>query len=820
MRGALIRVRGTVQGVGFRPTVARLAREMGLSGFVRNDDQGVLIGLAADEPACQDFLAALLSGLPSLARIERVERCSPDGDAREDLLASLGADAGFRIEESQSEGESACRTEVAPDAASCPACMAEALDPEQRRYRYPFGSCTDCGPRFSITERVPYDRDHTTMATFAMCPECKAEYDDPQDRRYHAQPIACHRCGPAARLLRSDGRAFDYTRYSMMDMVDAVGSLLLAGEIVAVKGLGGYHLCCDATNDAAVARLRERKRRAHKAFAMMVRDLEVLDRYAALHLAGAPRQSLETLLTGAQAPIVLLPPRTEPVGPAKRRPGKPPAVARPISPLVAPDQPTLGFMVPYSPLHRLMMARIDRPVVCTSGNVTDVPQCIDDGEAVRLLSGIADWFLVHDRAIAHRVDDSVVRIMAGAPRLLRRARGYAPASEPLPPGLAAAPAVFAAGAQLKSTFALCRAGRALVSPHLGDLEHATAFEAYQKCFKLLTDLFAHRPQAIAVDLHPDYPSTRFGTRLAQARGLPLIFVQHHHAHIAACLSEHDRPLSAPPVLGIVLDGLGYGEDGALWGGEFMLADYRGYRRLGTLKPVALLGGDRAAREPWRCLYAHLRAEMSWAELRTSFGDVRAIAALGQRPIALLEQMLASGTGAPRASSAGRLFDAVAAALDLFADGVEYEGQAAMALEGLVTADALGAAQEFYPFSIPLLQGSGLPYLEPLSMWRALLGDLWAQTDPALISARFHRGLSDGIMRMVLRLRGAPHDFDTVALSGGVFQNRILLELVVDGLQRAGLTPLIHRTLPPNDGCIALGQAVVAAAQSEEPSTCA
>ncbi|MEM9189395.1 MAG: carbamoyltransferase HypF [Myxococcota bacterium] len=785
----LIRIRGTVQGVGFRPTVARLARELGLAGFVRNDADGVLIGLAADDASCSGFLESLLNALPRLAKVESVER------TKEPVVAE-----GFRIVRSE---DGAPATEVAPDAATCAACREEVDDPYARRFRYPFTSCTHCGPRYTIVERIPYDRPNTTMAGFPLCAECQDEYDTESDRRYHAQPLACFSCGPEAKLVRSDGRAFSMDRWSMHDDVDAVGGLLRSGEIVALKGLGGYQLACDATNPAAVDTLRARKRRPHKAFALMVRDLEVAAQYVVLSDAD------RALLTSPEAPIVLLP-RREASNPA-----------RPVVDAVAPDQARLGIMLPTTPLHQLVMKRVDRPIVCTSGNVTDEPQCIDDDDAKARLGAIADWMLVHNRPIRNRVDDSVVGEFDGEHRVLRRARGYSPGPIALPGGFAEAAPLVAMGGEYKGAFALLSGGRAVLSPHLGDLDHPAAFAAYQDTFSLLSELYRHRPERVAFDAHTGYRTHEMGQGFARGRAIEAVEVVHHHAHIASCMAENGVPLSSPPILGLALDGLGLGPNGELWGGELLAADYRRFERLGTLKPVALLGGDAASRQPWRNLYAHLRAEMSWAELDMNFGDTEAIQRLKQKPVALLEQLL-EGSAGPQAcaSSTGRLFDAVAAALGLAVEEIEYEGQAAMMLEAQVTEAALEeAAKEPYPFSLPRLpesfpSGADLPYIEPLAMWRALLGDLWAKVDPALIAARFHRGFADVLVRLVDQARGRT-GIETVALSGGCFQNKVLLELVADGLRGAEFRVLTHRRVPPNDGGLALGQAAVAAARELE-----
>ncbi|MEO0601744.1 MAG: carbamoyltransferase HypF, partial [Myxococcota bacterium] len=746
MSGEHVRIRGIVQGVGFRPTVARIARAHGVLGWVLNDADGVLIGLASP-PATRDaFLDALLADLPPLARVDAVERQPAD--------VALDGD-GFVIVKS---GRGLANTAVSPDAAICEACTADIDDPLNRRFRYAFTTCTHCGPRYSIVTGIPWDRPQTTMAEFPMCAECEAEYTDETDRRYHAQPVACGKCGPTARLERMDGRAVSFATYSMTDDIDAVGTLLLRGEIVAVKGLGGYHLCCDATDPDAIAELRRRKHRPHKPLACMVRDLDVLRRYA------APTDAEVRALTSPEAPIVLLRPH----------PGTD------LAPGLAPDQAMVGFMLPTTPLHVLMLKRVKHPVVCTSGNLTEEPPCIDDGDAQSRLADIADWRLVHDRPIANRVDDSVARTIDGEVRVLRRARGYAPAPLPLPPGFEGSPPVLAFGGDLKAVFALSNARDLVPSPHLGDLDDLLTLESWHHALGLMTTLYDHEPAIVAVDRHPGYRSSRHGRGLASARGLPLVEVRHHHAHIASVMGDNRRPRDAGPVVGIALDGIGYGADDAVWGGEFFVADYARAERVGTLKPVALLGGDKAAVEPWRNLYAHLRAEMSWAELQTNFGDLPVLERLQARPTELLESMLADPSLAPLASSTGRLFDAVAAALDLHADGISYEGQAAMALEGLIDDDALAEAREgatrgeLYPLGWPTHPALGLPYLEPVQMWRAILGDLATDASPALIAARFHVALAAALARFAGRV-AREHELDTVALSGGVFANRVLTE---------------------------------------------
>ncbi|MEZ5829690.1 MAG: carbamoyltransferase HypF [Dongiaceae bacterium] len=778
-----VRVRGQVQGVGFRPTVWRLAHACGLTGQVRNDPDGVLIQLEGAEDAIARFLDHLPLEAPPLSRIEAIER--------HDLSGPLGF-ADFAIVQSTTGH---AHTPVTPDAAICPACKAEILSPFERRFRYPFANCTHCGPRFSIVRSVPYDRASTSMAAFAMCPACAAEYGDPADRRFHAQPVACHVCGPRATLQRFDGRAVSYDQYSMLDDVDAVAGLLLKGEIVAIKGLGGFHLACDATNAGAVARLRARKRRYRKPFALMARDLEIVRRYCSISAAETD------LLASAEAPIVLL----EANGP-ERLPDE-----------IAPGFDTLGFMLPYTPLHVLLMRRLSRPVVMTSGNLSEEPQVIANEDALGRLGSIADYILLHNRDIENRIDDSVVRIMAGAPRLLRRARGYAPAQIKLPKGFEGAPEILAFGGELKATFCLVKDDAAILSQHQGDLEDAATFDDYQKNLRLYEALFTHRPELLAADLHPDYLSTKLARAAAQERGLPLTMIQHHHAHIASCLAENARPIDTPPVLGVALDGLGYGEDGAIWGGEFLVADYCSFRRAGTFKPVAMIGGAQAIREPWRNTYAHLAAEMGWARFAINYDELDLYAYLADKPRDLLDRMVRAGINAPLASSCGRLFDAVAAAVGLCRDLAAFEGEGAMLLEAAIDKAALHDEDEAlaYPFAIPQLKSSDLPYIEPLAMWQALLGDMILKTPVPIMAARFHRGLARAIAGMVAKLAQAEANdgIDTVALSGGCFQNRTLLEETERRLRALDYKVLTQSRVPANDGGLALGQAAVAAARA-------
>jgi hydrogenase maturation protein HypF len=771
--GEIIRLRGLVQGVGMRPGVWRLAMDLGLRGDVRNDADGVLIRIWG--PACDRrlFLQRLRDEAPPLARIDALEA----HPAREG--PPLGS--GFHILASRA---GAAHTGIVPDAAVCPQCLAETADPGNRRFRYPFTNCTQCGPRLSIVRAIPYDRSRTSMADFTLCAECGREYRDPADRRFHAQPNACPVCGPRLALWDAQGRP---AAAAECDEIEAARALLAAGRIIAVKGIGGFHLAVDACNAAAVAELRRRKRRGHKPFALMAPDMEVVRRYC--HVSAEE----EALLRSRAAPIVIL----KADGP------------EPLPAAVAPNMATLGFMLPYTPLHHLLMEGLRHPLVLTSGNLAQEPQCIDNEEVRRKLAPLADAFLVHNRAVVNRLDDSVLRMAAGAPRMLRRARGYAPAPLALPAGFAAAPPLLAMGGELKSSFCLVSDGQAVLSQHLGDLENAAASDDYRRSLALYAEMFRHRPRLIAVDAHPDYLSAKLGRVLAATREVSIEAVQHHHAHLASCLAENGVVLDAAPVLGIVFDGLGYGSDGTLWGGEFLLGDYRGFNRLGHLQPAAMIGGVQAIREPWRSTYAHLCAALGWEVFRERYGHIELCRFLARQPLAALDALMRKGINSPAASSCGRLFDAVAAALGVCRERAGYEGQAAIELESCVNDAAMAAAGGGYPFAV--IAGAGPALLDPAPMWRALLDDLGRGGDRAVIAARFHAGLARAAVKMA-RMLAASHAFDTVVLSGGVFQNRLLLEHALTGLEAAGFRVLTQSAVPANDGGLALGQAAVAAAR--------
>lgn len=773
------RVRGCVQGVGFRPAVWRIANDLGLAGEVLNDAEGVLLRVDGDQRQVAVLLDRIRQTLPPLARIDRIESRSYGGELPVD----------FRIAESEG-GEA--HTQISPDAGICASCIEEMTAPNNRRYRYPFTTCTHCGPRLTIVKGIPYDRATTTMAKFLLCEACNAEYRNPHDRRFHAEAIACPACGPKVALI-----ALDETRLHRdpeTDDVDLAAAMIRQGTIIALKGLGGYHLACDATNASAVARLRRLKRRDAKPFALMARDIEIVRRYCTIDMEE------ERQLESARAPIVLL----HADGPQKM-PG-----------MIAPGLRTLGFMLPTTPLHLLLVREMDGPLVMTSGNLSEEPPVTEDTQARQNLAGIAAYALMHDRDIANRIDDSVVRVMDGKARVLRRARGYAPAPIDLPAGFDAAPELLAMGGELKSTFCLIKDGQAILSEHQGDLENAATFDDYRKNLALYRQLFDVAPAALVVDRHPEYLSSKLGRAEARQQSLPVIEVQHHHAHVAACLAENDYPLAAPAVLGIVLDGLGFGDDGTIWGGELLLADYHGYDRLARLKPVPMPGGAQAVREPWRNLYAHLISAIGWQPFTKYHSHLELHGFLRGKPLALLDAMMRKAINAPEASSCGRLFDAVAAALGVCRERQAYEGQAGASLETLAEAAISSPHDVTIAYRFEILQPSGnhLFELDPSPMWQAVLSDLESGTSAAVMALRFHNGFANALVKTVKLLavcETGKARFDTVALSGGCFQNRILFGAVAAQLRDAGFAVLTHAQVPANDGGLSLGQAAIGAA---------
>ncbi len=770
-----IRLQGRVQGVGMRPTLYRLARERGLRGAIRNDGQGVELDLHGPAEGLEDFLAVLPGALPPLARLDAMQR-QPLAQATPKTLA---------IEASTATG---CGAVVLPDAATCPDCLAEIRDPRARRYRYAFTNCTHCGPRLSIQQRIPWDRPGTSMAGFGLCPACAAEYADPADRRYHAQPIACPDCGPRCELRDAQGAVLA----SGAPAIDAAAGLLRQGKILAIKGLGGFHLACDAREPGLLQRLRQRKRRPAKPLALMLRDLGAVERQVRLG------DEARAWLVHPAAPIVLLPRRSDCGLPAELAPGL--------------DQ--LGVMLPHTPLQHLLLEAFDGPLVMTSGNRAGEPPCVENDEARERLVEVADAFLLHDRPILNRVDDSLLQLVRGRPQVLRAARGFAPcqrrhASASIPP-------VLALGGQLKACFALLRERDWIVSQHIGDLEQADNLRDFEIALARYQTLFDFTPAAIAVDAHPAYLSRQLGRNLSRRFGLPLIAVQHHHAHAVSVLAEAGRQPEQGPWLALSCDGLGYGENGELWGGEFLSVNFESARRLGRWRPAALLGGVAGLREPWRNLYAVLDQLGGWTALSARYPGLARRLSWPQPP-ALLDQLLRDGEHCPPCSSLGRAFDALAWLLGLSPDRISYEAEAALRLQAR-------AQQSTLPDRYTLVQDKvgDLWELDWRPLWRAMLDDAEAERSAAEIAGAFHRALAEGLVALAARILDEQGLGRDVVLCGGVFQNPLLLELCERALMARGLRALSAAELPGNDGGLALGQAWVAASRlkAKEMQPCA
>jgi len=770
-----VHVTGLVQGVGFRPFVHRLAVRNDLAGWVRNESGEVYLEVEGQAHAVEAFVQALRTEAPVLARIETLES---------EVVPPRGA-TDFRVLESlATEG----RLPVSPDVATCAACRAELFDPEDRRFRYPFITCTDCGPRYTVIETMPYDRVRTAMRAFPQCPTCRDEYTDPANRRFHSETNSCADCGPGVWLTGPDGTRIG----SGTEAIEAAAGMLARGEVVAIRGLGGYHLACDATSEFSVLRLRARKARDQKPLAVMVRDLA--DAAFLCHVGQVEGE----VLTGAERPIVLLRARDD----------------SGLAPSVSPGLDTVGVMLAYTPLHLLLLERAGRPLVMTSGNLSELPICTANAEASRKLADVADGFLMHDRDIVARYDDSVVRVMSGAPVFIRRARGYAPLPVSVPVG--SPRPLLAVGPHLKNTFSLVTHDVAFVSQHVGDLENVETLDHYREALLRFQALFNIEPEVVARDLHPGYLSTRIADEMGLSR---VIGVQHHHAHIAAVTGEHGV---LEPVVGIAYDGTGYGDDGHTWGAELLLADLRGYRRLARLRYAPMPGGDLAARTPWRVAagYASLEPDLEGA-FESAFDEVPT----EERRIVGVQ--IEKGVNAPLASSMGRLFDAAAAVLGV-RRGSAYEGQAAMELEALARRYVAGSSGDDRDpaevmASAPVrahlpriaLPVNGLPgetaVMDPVPLLAELGARAAAGEDVGLLAAAFHASVGEGTVDLAAAACGE-HGILRVALGGGVFQNSLLQAIVREGLVSRGLEVLLPERLGPNDGAISYGQAVVAAAQ--------
>ncbi len=749
---------GVVQGVGLRPFIYNLARERGLSGYVCNDTHGAVIEVEGKVSTLEEFLSAVKTDLPANASLEKI--------GRRDI--PLKGESGFSILNSLASEER--RALIAPDTPTCEECIKELFDPSNRRYLYPFLNCTHCGPRFTIIRDVPYDRMQTTMSVFQMCADCLREYEDPENRRFHAQPNACPKCGPKVNLLDSKGE-------SVMgcNPVAEATRLIRQGSIIAIKSLGGYQLACDAFNQTAVSRLRIKKYRWDKPFALMARDMDAVKKLCFV----GPEE--EALLTSLKNPICLL---------KKKETGQ-------VAESVAPSQKTLGLMLPYTPLHHILLKQSETVLVMTSGNYSENPIEYKDEEAIHSLNGIADYFLIHDREIHMRADDSVSRIILGKELILRRARGYTPH----PVGVIApfVKPILACGGHFKNTFCLGKDRHAFVSHHIGDLENYETLKSMQEGIEHFQNLFDIKPEVVAYDLHPDYLSTQYALKI---ENIQKIGVQHHHAHIASCMAEHG--LNKGPVIGVAFDGAGYGTDGTIWGGEFLVADYRGFFRAAHLKYVPMPGGEAAIREPWRIAAAclHQIYGEKWERLEIDF-----VKRLEFKRLRIIQQMMDKNLNCPLTSSMGRLFDAVASLLGI-RDSVNYEGQAAVELENLADETCI----ESYPWDTLF---KGFPLVVDIdTLVKAIVTDIINEIPASIISSKFHNSLVEMIVSVCSSIRKRK-GLSRVVLSGGVFQNAFLLTRVVPRLEMNGFQVYVPQKVPPNDGGISLGQAIIANARVAE-----
>ena len=743
---------GIVQGVGFRPFVYRLAVHHHLTGFVQNSPEGVTVEVEGSPSVVEAFADHIRRELPPLANITNIETAALE----------IQNDLDFKIISSNTQGQA--DVHITPDAATCPECLTELFDPQNRRYRYPFINCTNCGPRLTIINTVPYDRANTSMACFDLCPQCRGEYQNPADRRFHAEPNACPVCGPRLTLQDGEGK-----RIEANDPLEAAVNLLLSGHVLAIKGLGGFHLCVDAANNEAVRKLRQRKHREEKPLAIMARDIRVVKRLARI----SPDE--ETLLASPQRPIVLL----------QKTPN------RLISGLIAPGAPNLGIMLPYTPLHHLLLEPFTA-LVMTSANQVDEPICIGNREALLRLHGIADYFLVHNRDILVRCDDSIAFWASGKPRLMRRSRGFVPQPLPLKQSC---PQVLALGGELKTAHCILKGNFAFLSPHIGDMETPQARDFFHESLSLMKRITETDPSIIACDLHPAYYSTRAARELPSEK---IIQVQHHHAHIASCMADNQIE---GDIIGLAMDGTGYGPDGTAWGGEFLIASETGFKRFGHFQSLLLPGGEKAVREPWRIAASLLKTAYG-ASWQAKAGHLKVCS--DQAQMDLLDKIIDNRIHSPLSSGLGRLFDGVAALMGLRRT-VSFEGQAALELEAL----ASGTFASPYPFDI--LRKENEPYrVDTTCVIRAIVDDLTAGRDKADIAASFHATLIDIFAAMAKKMREAT-GLNRVVLSGGCFQNRILLEGGIDRLTKDGFEVYSHSQVPTNDGGISLGQAVIAAA---------
>lgn len=766
-------IKGIVQGVGFRPFLFRLASQMQLTGRVKNARDGVVMDVCCDTEIVDELKSRILEQAPLSAQIDRIDVS---------FLASPIQYSDFKVIKSDDDY---IATDIPPDLALCDRCKTEILTPESRYQEFAFNSCPDCGPRYSMISAMPYDRPNTAMEQFPLCLECQRDYRDPDNRRFHGEGIGCPSCGP--QLTFVEGTTLNHS--TSESPLHNGAELLNQGKILAVKGVGGFHLCCDALNESAIQALRDKKYRPHKPLAVMMADVEHIRNYFDLD------DTQVSILASKEAPILLLP-KTQ--------------LKVPLPESVASGCAYIGVMLAYSPLHLLLINKVKKPLVMTSGNPKGEPLCVDNQQAFDSLNHIADGFLVNDRPINHRCDDSVLRLIGDQARFIRRARGFVPLGILTAVGSPESPQVLAMGGDLKNCFALTRANKVILSGHNGDLANLGCYQAMAKSVTTMGDLLQLSPQAVVVDKHPDYYSSRYGRKFAEQNSLPLIEVQHHHAHLAACLAE--RKLDpAEPVLGLVLDGLGYGDDGSMWGGELLLADLAESHRVARLKPFPLLGGDKANLQPWRNLLALLNQSEESDSLKALMADTELMEMVGSEDAQVLTQHASSF---PLTSSAGRVFDAIAYCLADVPPEQSFEGQAAMALESL----ALSSTCDLEPVLFKINEYNGLFDLDPAPIWKPLLQALKDGKSKVQLAKWFHLSFVDSWVELISRLKEQGHyQGKTIALSGGVFQNKIILEQTQSKLTTLGFNVITHVSVPCNDGGIALGQAVIALKQLEKQS---
>jgi hydrogenase maturation protein HypF len=770
LRLARISVRGIVQGVGFRPFVYGLATKHNVKGWVCNTSEDVKIEVEGKAEAIEQFYLELQTKAPPLAHIE-------------DVTISYHPPIGYKkFEIRHSTVEEGKYQLISPDIATCQACLSELLNPSNRRYRYPFTNCTNCGPRFTIIEDMPYDRPKTTMKHFKMCPQCQAEYDNPLDRRFHAQPNACPKCGPKVELVDNQGNPVCHSELSEeSDALARASQLLKEGKIIAIKGLGGFLLACDASNETAVKTLRERKRRLSKPFAIMVSNMNEIKKHCYVS------SEEEKLLTSPQSPIVLMRWKAD----------------SSVSREVAPNLEYLGVMLPYTPLHHILLRDTGLPLVMTSGNLSEEPIAKDNDEALKRLSGIADYFLIHNRDIYSRYDDSVTMVERGISQLVRRARSYAPSPIHLTFNCRQ---ILACGAEIKNTFCLTRDNYAFLSQHIGDMENIETLEHFKNTISLYERLFRIEPEIIACDLHPDYLSTKYAQELGES-GIKLIPVQHHHAHIVSCMADNGLET---PVIGVAFDGTGMGSDGHIWGGEFLVADYRSFNRVGHLEYLPLPGGDAAINRPYRITISYILSLLGENILSQGLGFMAEVSEIETE---IINRQIEKGLNSPLTSSMGRLFDAVSALLGIRSE-IDYEGQAAVELEMAAYAchceehsdEAISSDKESYPYRI--IVNKEVKIVQLRNLLSAIIEDLKQGIFPRRISLKFHNTIAEMTNEMC-QLIADETGINRVALSGGVFQNRLLLRKTIGLLENSGFQVFTHRQVPCNDGGISLGQAVIA-----------